>query len=620
MRRLSKKYMHNSEDKKGVMLVTILFIVAIAIIFVSTALMISVASRQRIYTNAIDDQARLTLYSLSQSVWQAIYSQEISDAQLQELASNAAVITFDNADIPGMGLGGSTAKAYFWTNDASTFKKIYIEFEIQIDGQYEYYTMVLNRNESPKQKGTAFNFCVELNGTATDLNSMVVGYVADGRGGYQNRTPYNASDNITYLHNAKTNNQDNFGWYTTLITDGVIQFRDSVFTRDVVFLGPNAGVDVAGNQMLSQTNANFYFYGTTTPFSTTVVDQTISWWPLQQITHQEAASSTTFSFYGNNFYFDRINGQSGSTGFENFNTNWIAQNFRHITGNIYYESGVSVNGNLGGHTANSFDGDITPSDYTCYLTLDEDKVDTIGEAVETYHLMDAVAGGSTTWAESEYAFGAGAYTITDSILSGKTVNVDLSGGSVYFYFPNGMTLYGNSFIMVSNSGVAVDAYGQPAALYIVLGVGKVFTFGSDNCGVIDTNCFTSNSNYYDERNLNQTIAPYIYMFSLGAGGVEYQMRWESNNHQVFTGFIGFFPSSVGADDAAGVVYNNAGPNKLYYGRMSVSSIHKANGNFIHMPYCPMHNDRPQDRTRPYRDGTDYNVLGSESGFYTYTNH
>jgi len=619
MRRISKKNLGKNEAKHGVMLVTILFIVAIAIIFVTTALMISIASRQRIYSNAVDDQARLTLYSLTQTVWQAIYSQEISDAQLQELATNSAVITFNSNDIPGMGQGGATAKAYFWTTDASTCNKIYIEFEVQMDGKYEYYTMVLNRNESPKKTGAAFTFNVELNGTSADLNSVVIGYVGDNKAGADGHVAYNAADNITFLHNPKVNNQDNFGWYTTLLTDGVIQFRDSIFTRDVVFLGANAGVDLAAGQMLSGTTANFYFYGTTTPFSTTVVDQTISWWPLEQITHQEATTSTTFTFYGNNFYFDRINGESGTTGFENYHVNWINQNFSGITGNIYYENGISVNGDLGGHTATGFTGDQTPTDYTQYLAVDPDKVDTLQEAIDTYHLGDALAGTSTTWSNMNYAFGAGAYTITNDYLSGKTVNVDLTGGSVYLYFPNGMTLYGNSYIMVNNSGVSVDAYGQPSALYIVLGTGKVFTFGADNCGVIDVACFnTGTTNYFDASNLNQTKAPYVFMFSMGSGGVDYQMAWESNHNQVFTGFVGFFPSVVGGSDDSGVTYTNPGPDKLFYGRMSVSAIHKANGNFIYMPYCPMHTDRPEDRTRPYRDGTDYNVLGSESGFFTYS--
>lgn len=617
MRRISKKYLGKKEAKQGVMLVTILFIVAIAIIFISTALMISVASRSRIYTNAVDDQARLTLYSLSQSVWQAIYSQEISDAQLMDLAKNSAVITFNSDAAPGMGVGGSTAKAYFWTTDTENCSKIYIEFEVQIDGQYEYYTMVLQKNESPKRKGAAFQFSVELNGTAADLNSLVIGYVGDNRDGATGHTAYNASDNITFLHNPKVSNQDNFGWYTTLVTDGVIQFRDSVFTRDVIFLGPNAGVDLNGNQMLSQSTANFYFYGTNTPF---IAGEHEEWWPVHQIVPAGPATSTTFTFYGNNYYFDRINDETGNHGFGNFPTNFIDQNFRGITGNIYYEDGVTVHGSLGGHTSTSFTGDAIPGDYSALLQTDPDKVDTLQEAIDTYHLSEMqTAAVSTTFEDMSYAFGTGSYNITDSSLSGKTVNVDLSGGSVYMYFPNGITLYGNSYIMVNNGGVSVDAYGQPSALYIVLGVGKVFSFGGDNCGVIDVSCFNAGTtDYFNGGNLNQRNAPYVFMFSLGSGGVDYQMRWESNNNQCFTGYVGFYPTSVNANDGSGVFYHNCCPSKLFYGRMAVDAIHKDSGNFIYMPYCPLHQDRPEDSVRPYRDGTDYNVLGSESGFFTYS--
>lgn len=654
MRRISKKNLGKEEAKRGSMLVTILFIVAIAIIFVSTALMISVASRSRVYTNAIDDQTRLTLYSLSQTVWQAIYSQEITDDQLVQLALNKATITFTGDAAPGLGQGGSTAKAYFWTpsttaNDVSvgtyTYKRvdnIYIEFEIQIDGVYEYYTMALKYHNSVPKAGGGFDFCVELNGHTSDLNSLVVGYIGDNKDDRTDHLAFEAADNITFIHNAKQNSVDGFGWYTTLVADGVVQMRDSVFARDVIFIGENAGLDIGGGQMLGQTKGNFYFYGTMTPFSA----------------NGTQVNSTTFSFYGNNYIFDRNN--ATNVGFENYGMEWISQNLRDITGTLYYENGIRINGTVGRPTEN-FTGDMTPSNYRAYANqVDPLRVDTIAEAAENhgfqtdFRLLDHLSDHPATCTEDHgttdtftpialattTSLGAGNYYVTDSNLN-HNIAIDISSGSVYLYLSNGLNFScpddSNAFITVNGGSASNDNN-----LYIILKSGTAVTFNNERShyiGIVDTGCYSqhprrspdsemremtstldpSGDNYNDPRYLDQTRTPHIYLFSAGKGTAEYQLNFIGNGRETFTGYVGFYPSTQGGTDDAGVSYNgpNGSQRVLFYGRLSVSALKKLSGSYLYMPYCPAPPTGLSDTNTPSRDGTDYSVVSDGCGFYSY---
>ena len=155
MRNTSKKSSKLTGRRRGVILITVLFIVAMAVIFITTALTISLATRRRIYENTKDDQARLTAVSTAQTIWQAIYAQQITDAQLRSLAkgntNKGTVIEFKSDDIPGMvaGSNASTTAYFFNFQNASGEDRIGIEVKCDIDGHVQYYTMALKQN-SPR--------------------------------------------------------------------------------------------------------------------------------------------------------------------------------------------------------------------------------------------------------------------------------------------------------------------------------------------------------------------------------------------------------------------------------------------------------------------------------------
>lgn len=56
-----------NKNKKGVILVTVLFILALSMILISCALLLTSATRSRIYDKAEKTQARLTVTSIAET-------------------------------------------------------------------------------------------------------------------------------------------------------------------------------------------------------------------------------------------------------------------------------------------------------------------------------------------------------------------------------------------------------------------------------------------------------------------------------------------------------------------------------------------------------------------------
>lgn len=68
---------HNtsSKSKRGSMLVLVLIIMVVGLVFIASALMITNVARTRYYEDAESSQARLTVASVAESFYQAVYIQ-----------------------------------------------------------------------------------------------------------------------------------------------------------------------------------------------------------------------------------------------------------------------------------------------------------------------------------------------------------------------------------------------------------------------------------------------------------------------------------------------------------------------------------------------------------------
>ena len=170
MMKMINKSKKRSADKRGVILVTVLFILATAMIFISSALLLTSATRGRVYQNAEKSQARLTLTSAVETFVQALQMQEITDAALETYASEGAKIQFlmDSSTIPGMyaaGPGGqdNVTWAHFYGTKLKGKDYIVVDITTKIGDSQENAKLFLYEDPQPDPPDL-FNSQVDYNG------------------------------------------------------------------------------------------------------------------------------------------------------------------------------------------------------------------------------------------------------------------------------------------------------------------------------------------------------------------------------------------------------------------------------------------------------------------------
>lgn len=272
MMRMIMKNKKRRADKKGVILVTVLFILALAMIFISCALLLTSATRSRVYDRAEKTQARLTLTSAVETFYQAVQMQEIDDAHLIEVAK----ATSDDETKDWIDLNMSTVNQVPGmrnTKDSKTQvrlvykageQKVYATFRTQVgDAQTEYAQLVLKEGEDEKYP---------------DLFAAQVDYIGDAGNNFRASigagAPSGASDNfIVYRGNYRSNQSEHTTAYSDMLflgkknTPNVAYFENNEHMRgnlifmddyyyswsstcpdlkgNVYFLGAKGGKDVA---------------------------------------------------------------------------------------------------------------------------------------------------------------------------------------------------------------------------------------------------------------------------------------------------------------------------------------------------------------------------------------
>ena len=670
MRKTNKKLSKLVDDKSGVILVTVIFIVAMALVFITTALTISIANRQRVYSNAQSDQARLTVTSLAQAIWQAIYSQQINDQMLYELAKgNGSLVTFKTADVPGMSNGGTVTTAYFYLiqdedRTINQVRKIGIECKCEIDGVAQYYTMVLQKNQGESTPSPGFNITCDL-GEGGTFSQCCIGFdIAAARLrhlNFRNQVAYDASDNIIFLHSGTMNTEGDFGFYSTLLCSTVVHFREAVFARDVYFLGANAGLDINNQNHAASTRldgspqtANMYFWGTRSPIRYNGNLSGTGYWSLQGIS---------------NIYFDRADNRTpipdadgrdpGSEGWiptysgaiEGFEdmpghpTNFSVQNFQSLpaSATLHYEHGITGFTNSSGRTfveegasAYGSDGSVVNEGALWdpvesngiienYYNVDPTLTDTIAEVSDDYlpYYANAQTVTSLSGSVSKPASPYTAYLITSSTDLGG-VSFNITDGEIIIFCDGNIDIDFSSIATISGSGDA-------SVTFILMNGAEIHIIGDQTggAGIVDTRCYiTGTTDYTDVLSIDQTKRPRCFIYSLYTGGKP--LSFDNNNYTVVNAYVGFYSSgaSVGGDNyiptqgsgQQGVISINVMNDHVFlYGRVAAGNIERRNGgNYFYMPYCPELPSSQTDRGYAYRDATDYSVVSGECGYFTTT--
>lgn len=601
-------------NKRGAMLIMTLLVLMFALIFCMSAIMMTTWTRDRYYDSAVNDQARLTVTSYAEALYQAIYIQEISDEMVKALAVANATVEFSNTPIPG---GINTANSF-------TVAKFSRDPAAQPDGSWYYYidvtTTILEEVQSvriylklppPVDDTNLFAHTVEL-GQGGNLGQFNIGANAGG-----------ATDNTVFIHNnANMADTGSTTIYSDVISTGVITLGSGMtFNGDLVFLGPNAGLNANGrNDGRGRVNGTTYFI---TP------DASSDYWTLtgqtfrygNSLFHDNGASvsaatsgnpATNVPFTSNLIYFynSYLNAYGPSNG----------QGLQDIVqSQAFYTNGSNVfpYTDAGGHydtintrfteTVASYavrDPAVTAAvdgirDYMSrelYSNAAQQEP-TPDEARAMFGIpATAPAGSITINSFTTSTWQPGNYVINSNIsMGGAEVTIDLSQGSVFLYVNGNLTIDRGRFNVINGAG-------SPNDFFIVLSDGSTLTIGqrtshnaSDRIGIFacphvsDTQASRADSSYI----------PHCYIYGASGNSV-----YVSEN-TVLDAYVGLFGDTSNMELMSSRAY--------YFGRIRAANIVYGGGDAGTIDYC-MGPDADEGNGMPVPVSTQFTV---ERFYYYY---
>ena len=267
-----KKFNKKKGSRQGAILVTVVFILAFAIIFIAAAMMLTQHTRKRVYEEAESNQARLTVTSVAEAFYRAIQKCEFADADIIDLSTGSGTTIKVQASsyaetIPGLEDYGvtnpdsyTTCKIYRvhksgagTTDDDYTY---YADFSTHIDGKVENVRAELSYvTPHTDTDGAPFSTQFDLN---TDFDNVNLENVGEGKDG--------DLDNIFLVR--KNSNQASSSYSSTatmVYCDGKVSFKEEILnSRDIVFL-QGAKLAVGSGDMCKWSTSskvkNLFFFG-----------------------------------------------------------------------------------------------------------------------------------------------------------------------------------------------------------------------------------------------------------------------------------------------------------------------------------------------------------------------
>ena len=246
---MMRKFNKKKAAKRGAILVTVVFILAFAVIFIAAAMTLTQATRKRVYTEAENNQARLTVTSVAESWLHALQKCEISDSAILALCKAGA----GGSGTPVRGKASATANTIPGletenTSSTTSFTEVtftrspnktgaskdeeytYIaDFSTHIDGQVENVRAYLTYTPpTTTSGGKPFGTQIDLNSEFGQNNLEIVG---DGK-------PQGDLDNIFLIRKGGKNVDSSFSSHATLVyCDGDVAFKaEKIYSPDIVFL------------------------------------------------------------------------------------------------------------------------------------------------------------------------------------------------------------------------------------------------------------------------------------------------------------------------------------------------------------------------------------------------
>ena len=164
-----KRLTKSKKSKKGAILVIVVLILALAMIFIASAIMLTQATRRRLYSTAMQSQARLTVTAASEVFLEALNMQEITDTQLEAIMGKThgpgkQKVKMVVENVPGMSTASNNCTYLDVYPDPTDSNFVYCDFTTVIGTETENVQVVLKAEESDPSFGSQFKNQVEVAG------------------------------------------------------------------------------------------------------------------------------------------------------------------------------------------------------------------------------------------------------------------------------------------------------------------------------------------------------------------------------------------------------------------------------------------------------------------------
>jgi hypothetical protein len=164
-----KRVNKSKKSKQGAILVIVVLILALAMIFIASAMMLTQATRRRLYSTAIQSQARLTVTAASEVFLEALKMQEITDTQLESImgkthGAGKTKVKMVVDGIPGMSTSADNCTWLDIYQDPTDASFVYCDFTTVIGDTTENVQVVLKADSSDPVFGSQFKNQVEVAG------------------------------------------------------------------------------------------------------------------------------------------------------------------------------------------------------------------------------------------------------------------------------------------------------------------------------------------------------------------------------------------------------------------------------------------------------------------------
>ncbi len=584
------------QSKSGVILVTILFILAVAFILIGAALIMTAKTRSRLYTFAEGSQARLTATAAAQLFDNALYTQEIRDKEFVQLCNADAKVYFKDPSIPGMG-GDETTSPDNYT--IAVFDKVgtkyTVAFTTRIGDEVENVLLTYEGVVHPTST-SPFAFQVEL-GEGGRLERVAIGSQ------YGTAARYNADDNVVVVRGSGSAPMDSCDYYSTFVTTA--KFRSASGTHfygDLVYAGANAGVDTTPLPGVG-TGSGAMLYGCDVFFlnCTSAVQGGGS--TNELFTASSGSPRIVFSNVSGGLFGDQ--GFSGFTGAPIYLLAYHQDSDSFTFGSSGVGLGIQTPLSQNNSQTPPGPSAVTGKDIRYYIgnldqytdpnySPDPGNVDprpsSYQEFCDAYSSLGLNSNGhapagadalSTTDTNSGSVYKVNGGTIT----SAYTISV--ASNNVVVYITDDITLKdGGSFIVTGGDGTDTSN-----KCYFILAPGKTITLDGDNaCGFYSANVHAGGGL---EDAITQTQAPVIYIIGSGATntdtalGGRRQIAVLGNGDHIkhIEAMVALYPLTDTQNDA-GDFYSYSGPSAQFYGRIIARTVVNATGSHMSIPYCP----------------------------------